>query len=68
MNINGFAGLLVPGQPVTVYVAGGTKFRDGFNALTDVSSGTNIRVVGLLIKDPTSGDSVILARYIDDMN
>jgi hypothetical protein len=24
--------------------------------------------VGLLIKDPTSGDSVILARYIDDMN
>jgi hypothetical protein len=66
MNINGFAGLLVPGQPVTVYVADGTKFRYGFNSLTDVTA--NIRVVGLLIKDPTSGDSVILARYIDDMN
>ncbi|MGB9029570.1 MAG: DUF4382 domain-containing protein [Acidobacteriaceae bacterium] len=66
MNINGFAGLLVPGQPVTVYVADGTKFRSGFSSLTDVSA--NIRVVGLLIKDPTSGNSVILARYIDDMN
>ena len=68
MNINGFAGLLVPGQPVTVYVASGTRYRDGFNSFADVSSGTNIRVVGLLIKDPTSGDSVILARYIDDMD
>jgi len=66
MNISGFAGLLVPGQPVTVFVAGGTKYRDGFNALSDVS--TSIRVVGLLIKDPTSGKSVILARYIDDLN
>ncbi len=68
MNINGFAGLLVPGQPVTVYTGLGTKFRDGFNAIGDLSSATNIRVVGLLIKDPTSGKSVIVARYIDDMN
>jgi hypothetical protein len=68
MNINGFAGLLVPGQPVTVYIAGGTKFRDGFGSLGDLSSATNVRVVGLLIKDPTSGKSVILARYVDDMD
>jgi hypothetical protein len=68
MNINGFAGLLVPGQPVTVYTSPFTKFRDGFGALADVDSGTNLRVVGLLIKDPTSGNSVILARYIDDIN
>jgi Domain of unknown function (DUF4382)/Domain of unknown function (DUF5666) len=68
MNINGFAGLLVPGQPVTVYTGAGTRFRDGFNSVADVSSATHIRVVGLLIKDPTSGDSVILARYIDDMD
>lgn len=67
MNINGFAGLLVPGQPVTVYTSSGTKFRDGFNSTDDLSSATNIRVVGLLIKDPTSGKSVIVARYIDDM-
>jgi hypothetical protein len=68
MNINGFAGLLVPGQPVTVYTASGTKYRNGFSGLGDVSTSTNIRVVGLLIKAPTSGDSVILARYIDDMD
>jgi len=66
MNVTGFAGLLIPSEPVTVYVAGGTKFRDGFSALGDVSSATNVRVVGLLIKDPTSGNPVILARYVDD--
>ena len=68
MNVNGFAGLLIPGQPVTVYTGAGTKFRSGFNSIGDVSSATDIRVVGLLIKDPTSGDSVILARYVDDMD
>lgn len=68
MNINGFAGLLVPGQPVTVYTATGTTWRDGFSGIGDISASTNIRVVGLLIKDPTSGDSVILARYVDDMD
>ena len=67
MNVTGFAGLLVPG-PVTVYTASGTKFRNGFTGLGDVSSGTNIRVVGLLIKAPTSGDPIILARYVDDVN
>lgn len=68
MNINGFAGLLVPGQPVTVYVSGDTTYRDGFGNLADVSGATNVRVVGLLIKDPTSGDSVILARYVDNLS
>lgn len=68
MNVNGFAGLLIPGQPVTVYTGPGTKFRSGFTSIGDVSSATDIRVVGLLIKDPTSGDSVILARYVDDMD
>lgn len=68
MNINGFAGLLVPGQPVTVYTATETSFRNGFNTLGDVSTATNVRVVGLLIKDPTSGDSILLARYIDNLS
>ena len=68
MNINGFAGLLVPGQPVTVYTATDTSYRDGFGALGDVSASTKIRVVGLLIKDPTSGDSILLARYIDNLS
>jgi hypothetical protein len=68
MNINGFAGLLVPGQPVTVYTASDTAYRDGFGNLGDVSASTKIRVVGLLIKDPTSGDSIILARYVDNLS
>jgi hypothetical protein len=67
MNVTGFAGLLIP-QTVTVYTSSVTTFRDGFSGLGDVDGATNIRVVGLLIKDPTSGDSVILARYVDDMD
>jgi len=67
MNVTGFAGQLVPGT-VTVYVANATKFRNGPGKLTDVSSLTNVRVVGLLIKDPFSGAPVILAHYVDKMS
>lgn len=67
MNINGFAGVLVP-QAVTVYVAGKSEFRGGFNAITDLSSNANVRVVGLLLKDPTSGQIVLLAHYVDDIS
>jgi hypothetical protein len=64
MNVNGFAGQLVPGT-VTVYVAGGTSFRYGLTGLSDIDGSTNVRAVGLLIKDPFSGQPVILARYVD---
>ena len=67
MNVTGFAGLLVPG-PVTVFVADGTHYRNGFSKLDDVGSATSIRVVGLLIRDPFSSQLVILAHYVDDMN
>jgi hypothetical protein len=67
MNINGFAGLLVPG-PVTVYIGGGTDFRDGFTSMTSLAAGSNIRVVGLLVKDPVSGNPVLLARHVDQLN
>lgn len=66
MQIKGFAGLLIP-QTVTVYTQTGTSFRDGLSTLADLSTAGNIRVVGLLIKDPISGQSVVLARYVDDM-
>jgi len=65
MTINGFAGLLVP-QTVTVYTSGITKFRNGFTALSGVTG--NVRVVGLLVKDPTSGNTVLIARYVDVLN
>ncbi|MBX6360777.1 MAG: DUF4382 domain-containing protein [Acidobacterium ailaaui] len=67
MNVTGFAGLLVPGT-VTVYVTDGTHYRGGLNGLNDVSSAATVRVVGLLIRDPFSGNLVLLAHYVDDMD
>ncbi len=67
MTVNGFAGLLIP-QTVTVYTATGTSWRMGFNNIGDVSGSTNVRVVGLLLEDPTSGDTILLARYVDNLN
>jgi len=67
MQVTGFAGLLVP-QTVTVYVSGDTTFRDGLNALSSLSASENVRVVGLLVKDPVSGSTMLLARYVDELN
>ena len=66
MKINGFAGVLVP-QTVTVYVVGDTVFRDGLTGLGDVAASTNVRVVGLLLKDPVSGKTVLVGHYVDDL-
>jgi len=66
MQINGFAGLLIP-QTVTVYTAGGATFRNGLTAIGSVTASTNVRVVGLLIKAP-GGNTVLLARYVDLLN
>ncbi len=66
MNVTGFAGLLVPG-PVTVYAAD-ANFHNGLNNVTDAGNATAIRVVGLLVEDPTSGKPVILAHYVDLLN
>jgi hypothetical protein len=65
MQVTGFAGLLIP-QTVTVYTSGITTYRDGFAGLSSVTG--NLRVVGLLIKDPTSGGTVLIARYVDVLN
>jgi hypothetical protein len=67
MKIDGFAGLLVP-QTVTVYTASPTEFRGGLTGLGGVTGGENVRVVGLLLKDPTSGNTVLLAHYVDELD
>jgi hypothetical protein len=67
IQVNGFAGLLVP-QTVTVYITNNTEFRDGFTQLSDLSSATNVRVVGLLLKDPISGNIVLVGHYVDNLN
>ncbi len=66
MQINGFAGVLIP-QTVTVYITNRTEFRDGLTTLSDVSGTTNVRVVGLLLKDPLNGQTVLVGRYVDDL-
>jgi hypothetical protein len=66
MKINGFAGILIP-QTVAVYINGQTSFRDGLTTLSDVS-GKNVRVVELLLKDPTSGQTVLVGHYVDDLH
>jgi hypothetical protein len=67
MQIKGFAGLLVP-QTVTVYTARPTVFRGGLTGVGDATAGENVRVVGLLLKDPASGSTVLLAHYVDALD
>ena len=67
MQINGFAGLLIP-QTVTVYVSTPTAYRTGLTAFSSVTASTNVRVVGLLLKDPVSGQTILLALYVDALN
>jgi hypothetical protein len=67
MQINGFAGVLVP-QTVTVYIAGKTDWRYGYTGLSSLSGGGNVRVVGLLLKNPVSGNTVLLAHYVDELD
>ena len=64
MNVTGFAGLLVPGT-VTVYTFPGTSWRNGLNGMSDMTATDSIRVVGLLLKDPISGQLVLVAHYVD---
>jgi len=66
MKVNGFAGVLVP-QTVTVYTTGKSGFRRGFSGMSSITVGANVRVVGLLLKDPTSGQTVLIGRYVDDL-
>lgn len=67
-NSNGLAGVLFHG-PVAVYVTPFTRFGGGLKSLSDLSSNpTNpLRVVGLVLKDPISGQAVFVARGIEEL-
>jgi hypothetical protein len=64
ITINGFAGVLVP-QIVTVYTTGKSDFREGFSGISSLTDGADVRIVGLLLKDPNSGNTVLLAHDVD---
>lgn len=67
MQVDGFAGQLIP-QTVTVYVTGRTLFRFGYTGLHDLEGGDPVRVVGLLLKNPISGNTVLVGHYVDFLN
>jgi hypothetical protein len=67
MHVNGFAGVLIP-ETITVYVGDNSEFRDGFSGLSDLGGGANVRVVGLLLRDSTSGQVVLLGKFVDAMD
>jgi hypothetical protein len=66
IQVNGFGGLLVP-ETVTVYTSSVTQYRDGLTGFSGLTGGEAVRVVGLLIKDPTSGQVSLLAHYVDEL-
>jgi uncharacterized protein DUF4382 len=68
-NSNGFAGVLFNG-PVTVFVTPFTRFGGGLTGLSDLAGTTAIqlRVVGLVLKDPISSQPVFVARAVEKLN
>jgi hypothetical protein len=67
MQVDGFAGQLIP-QTVTVYVTGRTLFRFGYTGLHELEGGDQLRVVGLLLKSPVNGETVLVSHYVDFLN
>jgi Domain of unknown function (DUF4382)/Domain of unknown function (DUF5666) len=68
-NSNGVAGVLFNG-PVTVYCTPFTKFRGGLTGLGSLTgtAAIEVRVVGLVLKDPISGQAVFVARSVEQVN
>jgi hypothetical protein len=67
-NSDGLAGVLFNG-PITVYTTPFTQYLGGLNGLSDLSGGSaiNIRVVGLVLKNPTNGQPVFVARGVEEL-
>jgi hypothetical protein len=67
-NSNGLAGVLFNG-PVTVYTTPLTTYLGGLTGLSDLSGNSAIplRVVGLVLKDPTTGNPVFVARSVEQL-
>lgn len=67
LNASGIKGVLFNG-PITVYLTGDTGFRFGFHGIGDLqNAGTaSVRVVGFVLKDSTTGNPIILGKFVDD--
>jgi hypothetical protein len=68
-NSNGVAGVFFNG-PVTVYCTPFTHFKGGLTGLSSLTGtpAINLRVVGLVVKDPISGQPVFVAHSVEQLN
>jgi Domain of unknown function (DUF4382) len=68
-NSDGVAGVLFNG-PVTVYCTPFTKFKSGLSGLASLTgtASINLRVVGLVLKDPISGQPVLVAHSVEQLS
>lgn len=64
--VNGFAGSVIPSQ-ITVYLGNNTDYRFGLAAFGSLLDNAQIRIVGLLVVNPSNGNTVLLARHIDGL-
>jgi hypothetical protein len=67
-NSDGLAGVLFNG-PVTVYTTPVTQYLGGLSGLSDISgsSAMPLRVVGLVLKNPATGNPVFVARSVEEL-
>jgi hypothetical protein len=67
-NSNGVAGVLFNG-PITVYCTPFTKFKGGLTGLSSITGTTalDLRVVGMVLRDPISGQPVFVAHSVEQL-
>jgi hypothetical protein len=67
-NSTGVAGVLFNG-PITVYTTPVTNWLGGLRGLSDFSgnSAISVRVVGLVLKNPNTGNPVFVARSVEEL-
>lgn len=67
-NSNGLAGVLFNG-PITVYTTPVTSYQGGLTGLSDLSGNAaiSLRVVGLVLKNPSTGQPVFVARSVEQL-
>jgi len=68
-NSNGVAGVLFNG-PITVYCTPFTKFKGGLTGLGSITGTTalDLRVVGMVLRDPISGQPVFVAHSVEQLS
>ena len=67
MQINGFAGVLVP-QTVTVYIADNCEFRDGWSRNCLTFDGSQCARCRPAVEGSAKGNTVLVGHYVDDLD